>query len=1110
MNDDSTLFPVEERQHTWPGIGYSASGDRMPDTTLLTGVAVRCLLFAVTAFWNLAAIAASTSATLGGYVRNAVSAPVAAARIHIVHRPSGTAATAVSAANGAFHQTGLRVGGPYDLRVVADGHRDRRLTGLTLRPGPQPPLEITLTPLGVEEVVVTASAPVSGRDLNNGVGSAFTAADIARQPGVKRDVIRTLLRDPLAHSAGEGSLTVGGVNPRFNGLAIDGSLQQDDFGLGTSTYATSRSPINLDAIESVSLAASDYSASASGFTGGLVNITTRSGTNEWNGAAFYHRQGSGLVGGTYDGNRPFSPASFEENEYGASIGGPLLRDRLFVFLSYDEFEAVEPVDFGAFDAANGVQPGFFEGLREVVRDVYGYDPGGRPSSAATPTTSKRTLVKLDWNAGEAHRASFTYQRSRERETSAGAEVFESAWIDIPVDLTAVTVQLFSDWSDRLSTTVRVNRKAFDRGQNCRAPGVGALEFDLDADSVAETPLAGLLTRSVDLVAGCDRFRHANAYEDTRLQLYGALDYLAGDHILRLGAAHETFDLFNLFMPGSNGRFVFRDFDNIVDRTARVDYVNVPSNVAADGAADWGYGRSALFLEDAWQVTRHFELTAGLRYERLTQEDRPAFSPTLAEVYGVRTDRNLDGLDLVLPRLSFRWTGWRRTVVTGGIGRFTGGDPKVWTSNAFQPPTVFATRTTGGVSPTSVPVELQAAVAMGSPVPIDAIAPDFEAPSDWKASLRLEREFDLQLGGLDLGTGYTLTAQALFTWTSDGFLWSNLAQTHLPGALPTGIAPDGRPIYADLDDLGRLNLVALGNHAGGRSRILTAALGRRTDTGLEFQVSYAWQDVEAVTEGLSSRGISNWRGIVDADRNRPSPRTSPHQVTHAIKLNLGYERSFGAFRLRADLFARAWTGDRYTYTFDVDRTNALFGRAGAGESPYDNSPLYVPARGGDPAVVYRSAFDRDAFLAYLDANDAGNGIHAPHSVDAGFNHLWDLRLRLDLPGIPALHRWVGENRVSLILDIENFLNLLNDDWGTYQAGPRFGQAAIVRADLVSAADVAALGVDGAPALTGDAPRTTCRTRSDCVYRYNSFRALPSTFPSASRSVYRIRLGVRIEL
>ncbi|MCY4012351.1 MAG: carboxypeptidase regulatory-like domain-containing protein [Gammaproteobacteria bacterium] len=1070
----------------------------------------RLALYAAAILAGVSAAAATTSATINGYVRTIGGDPVPSAQVAIIHSPSGTHATAVTAANGAFHQSGLRVGGPYEIRFSAEGFQDQTLTNVTLTPGPQPPFAAVLLPLGVEEVLATASAVVSARDLNNGVGSAYTAADIAGQPSITRDVIRTLLRDPLAQSAGEGNLSVGGVNPRFNGLAIDGSLQQDDFGLSSGTYATSRSPINLDAVESASLVASDYSVSASGFTGGLVNITTKSGTNEWDGAAFYTFHGNDQVGDTYDGSRSFTPSAFEEKEYGLSVGGPLIANRLFVFLSYDEFEAVQPVDFAAFDSARGIQPGFFEALRGVVRDVYGYDPGGRPASASTPEGSERTLVKLDWNASDAHRASFTYQESLETGTSVGADRLASAWIDIPVELTAYTAQLFSDWSDRVSTTVRSNLKTFTRGQNCRAPGIGALEFDnLEAADVAGTPLAGLLTGSVDLVAGCDRFRHANAYDDERLQLFGALDYLAGDHILRIGGERESFDLFNLFVPGSNGRFVFADFAAIADRRARVDYVNAASNNAADAAAAWGYERTTVFVQDTWQARPDLELTAGLRYERFAQDERPDASPAVASAYGIRTDRNLDGLDLLLPRLSFRWTGMPRTAVSGGVGRFSGGDPKVWTSNAFQVPTVFSRTFATGVSPTSVPAELRAMVAAGRPVAIDAIAPGFEMPSDWKASLRLERDLDLTLGALDLGTGYTLTAQALLTVTADGFLWTNLAQTRLPAAQPTGVAPDGRTIYADLDDLGILNLVTLANHREGSSRILTAALAKRYDMGLDFQVSYAWQDVETVTEGLSSRGISNWRGIADADRNRPSPRTSPHQVTHAVKLNVGYERDFGAFRAHADLFARAWSGDRFTYTFDVDRGNALFGRAGAGESPYDNSPLYVPARPNDAAVVYGSGFDQAAFFAYLDDNDIDAGIHRPYSADAGMNQVWDLRLRLELPRL-GLGSRIGDSRASIVLDVENVLNLLNDEWGTYHAGPRFGQAAVVRADLVSAADVAALGVDGAPALTGNAPRTACRQPRDCVFRYNRFRAIAAEFPSAARSVYRIRLGFRFEI
>ena len=1059
-----------------------------------------------------AATADTTAATLQGHVRTVTDEPIAEARVEILHTTSGTVRVAVTTESGTFYQSGLRVGGPYRILVTRNGYRDRELASITLKPGSQMPLAVTLIGVDVEEIIVTASARRFVRDLNNGVGSAYTAADIADQPSVTRDVIRTLLRDPLAQSNGEGNLSVAGVNPRFNGLAIDGSLQQDDFGLGTSTYATNRSPVNLDAVESASLVASDYSVSAAGFTGGLVNVTTKSGTNRWEGAVFYHFRGDDQVGDTYDGHRTFAPAAFEEKEYGFSAGGPLVDGRFFVFLSYDEFKAVSPVDFSEFDARHGIRPGFFEALRGVVRDTYGYDPAGRPASATTPEASERTLVKFDWNVAQAHRASFTYQRTREAGISVAADRLASAWIDIPLDLTAYAFRAFSDWTDRASTTLRASFKTFTRDQNCRAQGVGALEFDnLDAANVAGTPLDGLITGHVDVIAGCDRFRHANKYDDRRVQLYGALDYLIGDHVVRVGGEYESFDLFNLFMPSSNGRFVFNDFAAITNRTARVDYVNVPSNEAADGAAAWTYGKTTLFVQDVWQVRPSLEITAGLRFERFIQDEPPPFSRTVADTYGIRTDMGLDGLDLLMPRLSFRWTGVRRTVVTGGLGRFSGGDPKVWTSNVFQLPTVFARVTATGVSPTTVPAELRAAVAAGNAVAADAIAPGFEVPSDWKASLRVERELDLVVGDLDLGTGYTLTAQALLTWTGNGFLWTNLAQTRLAAAQPTGVAPDGRTVYADLDDLGILNLVALGNHGEGASTVLTAALGKRYDTGVDVQLSYAWQDVEAVTEGFSSRGISNWRGIADADRNRPSPRTSPYQVTHSLKLKAGYERTLGRkFRIRADLFGRAWSGDRFTYTFDVDRANALFGRAGAGESPYDNNPLYVPARGDDPAVVYSGRFDREAFFDYLNANGVESGIHAPYSADAGINQVWDIRLRLELPGIGALSRWLGENRPSLVLDIENVLNLLNDEWGTYDAGPPFGQAAIVRTDLVSAADVAALGVDGAPALIGDAPRKVCQRQSDCVYRFNSFRSVDTASAAASRSVYRIRLGIRIDL
>jgi len=1044
---------------------------------------------------------ANVSASLGGGVRDSGGAAVSGARVSIVHRPSGTVAQALSTENGVFFQGGLRVGGPFDIAVRAAGFREVRITDLTLRPGTQAPLNIVLD-LAVEaEIVVTAPASAT-HDLDNGVGSAYAAADIARQPAIRRDVIRTLLRDPLAQSDGEGHLAVAGTNPRFNGLAIDGSLQMDDFGLGANTYATERSPINLDAVESVSLVASDYTVAAAGFTGGLVQITTRSGGNEWDGTAFLYRHDNGLLGRRYDGG-VFAPAPFRETEKGATVGGPIVRDRVFVFLSYDEFESASPAEFTAYDEANGIRPGLFDALGRIVEAAYGFDPLGRPGTN-TPTASRRALAKLDWNLAAAHRLSLSWQGSEETDTRVQGNRFESAWYDVPTELSALSLQLYSDWTDRVAGAVRVNRKTFVRGQNCRAgAGVGALEFDLAPAGLTGSSLEGLLADRVTLTAGCDRFRHANEYRDERLQVYADIDYLFGNHVLKAGLENERFELYNLFVPGSRGRFVFDGLEGIRDGIARVDYANAPSNEATDAATDWGYARHALFLQDAWAIAPNLELTAGLRYERLAQAHTPAYSAPIFTEYGVRTDASLDGADLWMPRLGVRYSGLARTVISGGVGLFAGGEPKVWISNAFQPPVVFARLAEAEeITPFAVPPALLDRVAAGVALPVDTIAEDFDTPSDWKASVRVERSFDLPGAGRD----FLATVQYLHTRAQRSFVWRNLAHTRLAGAQPLGEAPDGRTIYADLDAIGYLNLTELGNHGGGRGHVFSAAVSKTYDFGLDLSASYAWQDVEAVAEGVSARGISNWRGLTVADRNFPNARRSPHQTTHSWKFNLGYQRAIGPLNARLDIFGRAFSGRLFTYTFDVDRGNALFGRAGAGESPFDGDPLYVPSP-GDPAAVYASTFDRRGFAEYTEGVPAG--IHAPYSEASGWNRIWDLRVQVEWPGPSGLSRFVGDSRARLVLDVENFPNLLRSAWGRFDSGPNQGQAAIVRADLVRAEDIAALGVDKAPALIGDAPRAACRSRSDCMFRFNAFDPEPRAIASPSRSVYRIRLGVRLE-
>lgn len=1063
------------------------------------------------------AMAQDTSASLRGSVTTEDGSPIAGASIIILHVPSGTVSRTGASETGSFFQSGLRVGGPYQVTITNDGFEPTIVEGLFLDPGNQDPLRFLMVSAGVvtDRILVTGSRVVEAAELNSGVGSVFSSQDIRNQPSVDRDVIRTLLRDPLASSRGVGNLSVAGVNPRFNALAIDGSLQQDNFGLGSNTYATNRSPINLDAVESVSLVASDYSVTASNFTGGLVNIVTRSGTNEFRGNAYYAYKHDSMIG-TRFGDRRFDPGEVREKEYGFTLGGPILRDRLFFFISYDEYESGAPFDFTNADSVVQRNPAVFDVLRPIIQSTYGFDPLDRPQSGNNAVTSERLLTKFDWNINDDHRASFTYQSTEETGTVSPAGSFISAWYDTPTTLDAYTAQLFSDWSNNFSTTFRINYTEFVRGQLCRAgAGIGELEIRLAPANVAGTPLEGLIGNNTTLLAGCDRFRHANEYNDDRLQVFFSGDYIVGDHVITFGTEYEDFNLFNLFMQNSNGAFVFNNYQQFINRTPQqVFYRNVPSNSRADAAAAWGFEKYSFFLQDQWAVTPDLQLSLGMRYERIEQSDRPAFSQQIFDQYGVRTDRNLDGMDIWLPRFGFLFTGLDRTTISGGVGLFSGGSPAVWVSNSFQQPFVEAVLTgQQNVSPFEIPQQALDFVAAGTPVPGDFIGPGFDIPSDWKASLRFERSFDMNFGSINLGDDYRFVAQYLYTRPKDAFQWQMASHLRLPQTQPLGVAPDGRPIYADLSALGIRSLTELTNVSGGDSHVFTLGLGKRFESGFEFDVSYAHQNIRFLTEGTSSQGISNWRGTSDIDRNNPSPRRSLFEIEHAFKFSLGYERAFfGDYLTRMNVFGQVFTGDVWfpSFQFVAPQNNHLFGRAGAGENPFANSPLYVPNPAGDPRVVFGPNFNQAGFFDFVSNEGLATGqIVAPYSSDTRWNSIWDLRFQQELPGIPGLGRWANDNRFSAIIDVKNFLNLLDKDWGRFYTGPGNGQAPIVTADLISAADLAALGITGAPALTGDLPRTVCTTESACVYRFNQFNNQATSFEAARPSVYEIRLTLRYD-
>ena len=459
---------------------------------------------------------------------------------------------------------------------------------------------VTLVALPIAELAGIEVTGSSRRDVSIGADSRYGAQEIKELPSISRDIKDVVRIDPKAwvDPTNADALEVAGVNNRYNTITVDGVRQSDDFGLNNNGYPTQRSPLSVDAIEAVSVLSAPFSVEYSFFRGSTINMVTKSGTNEFRGSGFYYKGDDSLLGdrtGDTDVN-----LVFDEDVYGGTLGGPIIRDRLFFFLSYEKLEREAPQDIGATGSGfpvevPNVSQSDYDRIRQIGLDVYGFDVGQTLASA--PEEDEKILAKLDWNVNDSNRASLAYQRTEGNElivnnTNNNPALFRlgapSNWYDREILMETASVQLFSDWSEIFSTELKLARKEVDTAQV----------------SLFGTDFGEMIVTTTDggtVYIGSDEFRHANelANDVDSIKLTGS--FFLGDHALTVGYEREMLDIFNIFVPRSQGQWVFNNIDNFEDQVAAsLSYNNAFTNDAADGAAAFGYDVDSFYVQDEWQ------------------------------------------------------------------------------------------------------------------------------------------------------------------------------------------------------------------------------------------------------------------------------------------------------------------------------------------------------------------------------------------------------------------------------------------------------------------------------------------------------------------------------
>jgi hypothetical protein len=998
---------------------------------------------AITAGLSTAAMAQTTTSSIRGNVVNEAGATYAGAQVTILHTPSGTTSSATTNANGVFSARGLRVGGPYTITISGDGFAPVQVDDLYLSLDQTFALPVTVEDTQSVEVIKITGSSAAGGFINEGLSTSLGIEALNAVASIDRDITDAAELDPFVsvnvQSGGAKELTIAGANNRFNSITIDGVAFNDRFGLNANGYPTQRSPISFDAIESLSIQTAPFDVEYNGFTGGTINAVTKSGTNEFHGSVAYYTTDDSLIGDKNEADE-FN-FTFEEETFAATVGGPLIKDKLFFFLSYDKFEETAPLVNGpAGSGALNEQPDItlddLAQVGQVISDVWGFDIGDFNKPAAQ---DEKILANIDWNITDDHRAKLTYistegntireQNGNNFLASDNRLGASSAWYDRSEKIESFIAHVFSDWTENFSTEFKIASTTQATGQNSL--------------NGAEFPSFAVFLREVDgdenyLVTGPDRFRHGNSLDQDFMSYKFVAEYALGDHILKAGYEREEVDVDNLFAQNSEGSYVFDSIDDLRNATASgLLYNNAVTNNENDLRAIWGYNSNSVYIQDSWDVSPYVTVDAGVRYDWYESEGQIRENQNFVDRYGYTNTTDIDGLDVILPRISFNWLASDDVTVRGGIGRFSGGSPGVWISNSYSNDgvisdssnafgTVIVPTTPDPATGQYIPQDVLDALASEAPDgSVNALRPDFEIPTTLKFSLGAAYYADLPL----IGDGWLLSADILFNKLENASYWYDQRCEN-----PVDRSPDGRGVY---DCSEGPEAIVIGSTDDGKSRLIAVSATNDWDTDFgqfDLFASYTNADVEDVGYGTSSTATSNYSDFAAYDRQRPTSGISNYQTEHLFKMRFNWNKELiDGYQTRVSVFATHRTGQPYSYTFNENNACVLDVGGGrcARESRNDDAGhlLYVPSGLNDPLFAPTSfggdlAAQQD-FIDYINESELAQyaGSIAPRNGDnSAWSTIFDVRFQQELP---AFHQ---DHSLTLFLDIENFGNLINSDWG----------------------------------------------------------------------------------
>ncbi|MCR5004130.1 MAG: carboxypeptidase regulatory-like domain-containing protein [Bacteroidales bacterium] len=1006
----------------------------------------RILLVIAAIFASVVAFGQVTTSSLNGRITDDNGEALAGAAVIAIHTPSGTQYYSSANVDGRFVINGMRSGGPYKVEVSFIGMNTVQYNDVVLKLGEAFELNTVMTSSN-ELDAVTVVAEKSFNANQTGAGTSWSRASIESTPMIDRSVNDVVKYTPLASINKSGGISFGGANNRYNSIQIDGAVANDTFGLsssGTNGGLTGANPFSLDAIEEIQVVIAPFDVRQSGFTGGAINAITKAGTNEYKGSAYTYFLNENFIGTTagkdVENRTKYSDEAI--NTYGFTAGGPIIKNKLFLFVSGEYYKKEVPNVYspsnGSYDAKtlseevvwNGVSYGnvFNEAMAAAMiqkyEETYGVSNTGESyGEHKAKDRSINALARLDWNINKTNKLMFRYQLADAYADKYGSGAYTYYFNNSSYKMSNTTntfvAELNSQINDEMSNMFRASAVLVRDKRDC--PYNGANIYI--QDNVA-----------IDL--GTEYSSGANSMDSNTFTITDNFSWYKGNHEITFGTHNEIYSFKNLFLQYVYGGYTYNSINDFFNDTIKQFNYRYSDPELTGGDTRWAATTRAaqigLYAQDEWKPNTNFTLTYGLRMDIPMLLNKPTKNPTFNETTFATANNQYVGVvpkktPLWSPRVGFRWftDDTHKTLLRGGVGLFTGRVPFVWLSNAYNN-TGMESKSISKKNPGSIPLTsdpyndiVLAGVfsASGSGATINTLSDDFKYPQVLRADLAFEKE---------LFDGWKFTAEGLFSKTLNNVFFNNLAVSKSAKTYAVSSDVDATAPYYSVSSGDYSAIVALGNTNKGYSYNLSGKIEKSFPFGLDLMASYTFGHSYSVNDGTSSVAYSNWKYNYSLDTNAEELSYSLFDHPHKVQAVVSYTTPvyLGFMSSSISVTYTGESGQRFCYTMKESKDFN-------GDGQYGNSVMYIPTQDEIALMTWADTESAAQFEALIQGDDYLSSHRGQWSERyagiAPFENHFDVHFTQDFIYDKAKGR-----KVQFIVDLLNASNLLNRSWGMYYA------------------------------------------------------------------------------